>query len=970
MKTVWELKQRKMKGDESGYVMVMSLFVIIICCLIGFALAVVGLNEFNLSARARLMDQAYAVAEAGVNRACVQLSTDRRLGESVTYPGGTNHEYNRAGSTPQWPVAGSADDLDGDTCHEGAFGDGTYRVQLWQSEVDTAPAPPNTNPSYKVIKSTGTVTRGNKSVERTIEARIVTGNSSVDYDASFDYLIYNGMNDETPGTNGSTWPSKADDSLQTFWLGKWNYDGATPSGGHAPKGAVYTRGSIDIPARLLSNVSISGNIVAHDNITLHNGWNLGGITLNGNAIAGLAPSGAGRGWAKITTTGTTGFGPLAVSGYVCSPLDVEVTGTISIGQPLTLGGIIAGGNVNVSGTAAVFGQLGLGNVFCAKKTTLKSIASGGISFNTLNTGRDTAGFGADLSSSVSGSITGASLYSQGRVNATTSIAFPINITDAYVGTDRFTDVGGVGFNGNAVLSGISIGSLTSRGRVNATAGSFAPSFGSIYAGTDSATGVGGTGIQASMGGLAFSAGTLKARGAINSTAGGLGGSWSWVWSGSDVNVTFTGLGASIGAVSAGGNLTLNLTLIVGGAGVGRLSANGNATLNAIGVGATYVDGVKAGGNASLSFGGVGYIVVDHFNTSGWGAGPGTPDAAWSGQPGNKTHGVNAGGNIGLYPSVGWLTILGDTYNVLAFCDCGDANAGGSVKSSGVIFSDDHRSGVGGLQGWNPGVDDPGLPAMPNYSGGVPTGTGGLSTAAWLRKTPPMNLPSDPSNTGLMLTMAGLTGPVNILEPNWSHFHQLALDDDRCNPDAYHVISDGGPGDGDGAVNGEIQFSWNNLKKYSSNETVWVDIPDLNNPPRLNITCDWKDPSMPQDFKGTIVTRGPIFITDNPGVTWGVTGTQTLNLVAGGDITVTSGGASLTSSNTANLHFWSHHDIIINNRRFVLVGNNTFYGSFTAGNKVIYSSDNLYEVTNFKWSRWALDPVAWVEPFEVLTWKEI
>ena len=54
----------------------------------------------------------------------------------------------------------------------------------------------------------------------------------------------------------------------------------------------------------------------------------------------------------------------------------------------------------------------------------------------------------------------------------------------------------------------------------------------------------------------------------------------------------------------------------------------------------------------------------------------------------------------------------------------------------------------------------------------------------------------------------------------------------------------------------------------------------------------------------------------------------------------------------------------------LAGTTVFTGSFTAGNLVTYSSRAVWDNFTMKWSRWALDPVAWAPPFKVLTWKEI
>lgn len=123
------------------------------------------------------------------------------------------------------------------------------------------------------------------------------------------------------------------------------------------------------------------------------------------------------------------------------------------------------------------------------------------------------------------------------------------------------------------------------------------------------------------------------------------------------------------------------------------------------------------------------------------------------------------------------------------------------------------------------------------------------------------------------------------------------------------------------------------------------------------------------FQGTIVSRGNVYITAGNS-DWLIKSEQTLNVVAGWDITNSSSGISLIEQTDANLHLWASHDIRLENLNINLVGINSFYGSFTAGNKVIFNSNSVWDRTSFKWSRWALDPVAWAPPFKVLEWKEI
>jgi len=69
-----------------------------------------------------------------------------------------------------------------------------------------------------------------------------------------------------------------------------------------------------------------------------------------------------------------------------------------------------------------------------------------------------------------------------------------------------------------------------------------------------------------------------------------------------------------------------------------------------------------------------------------------------------------------------------------------------------------------------------------------------------------------------------------------------------------------------------------------------------------------------------------------------------------------------------LHLWAQHNIDFKD---INITSLTFYGSFTAGNQIKFTSSSAkWENVKFKWSRWALDPVAWAPPFKVLDWKEI
>ena len=98
--------------------------------------------------------------------------------------------------------------------------------------------------------------------------------------------------------------------------------------------------------------------------------------------------------------------------------------------------------------------------------------------------------------------------------------------------------------------------------------------------------------------------------------------------------------------------------------------------------------------------------------------------------------------------------------------------------------------------------------------------------------------------------------------------------------------------------------------------------------------------------------------------------QNLNIVSGNDIENRSDGLTLIKNAGAQLHLWAAHDINFDYMQYTLYANQNWYWSFTAGDKVKFNSNALFEDSTFSWSRWALDPVAWAPPFKVLDWREI
>ena len=315
----------RVANNEEGYILIMGLFVMLILILMGIALAVMGIQEFELSARTKMMDQAYLIADSGVNSAAVALEN------SPTAP------------SPVYP----ATDV-GMLTETISVGDGKFTYWVYQSEQFP------TDANYKVIKSKGTITKQGKTVERIILARIVLGGVSTKYDASFDYLMYNGMSDD----HTEIWnPSLGFESTTE---GTFGLDGANSYLGHYPLGAIYVDGNIKIPTSRKGKMTIQGRIVAtgdaeltsYESANTDNGIIVtGNINVPGNIIAGLGSSGN----ATVAVTDAAGFASLMkVDGNVCASKNVTATSKTSNNKsdPLGIGGIRAGD------TAAVINKKG------------------------------------------------------------------------------------------------------------------------------------------------------------------------------------------------------------------------------------------------------------------------------------------------------------------------------------------------------------------------------------------------------------------------------------------------------------------------------------------------------------------------------------------------------------------------------------------------------------------------------------
>ncbi|MDD5747637.1 MAG: hypothetical protein PHP64_01055 [Actinomycetota bacterium] len=966
MRKIWDFKWGRIK-DESGYVLIMALFVILILSLIGVALTVVGIQEYTISSLTKLMDQSYAIADAGVNRAAVhiQLNPDLTKTTSPAYP------------TAQYGPASEN------------FGGGQFTYSIYQSNIYPS------DPTMKIIRSTGKITRGGKTSERTIEAQIQIGAGSEEYDASFDYCIYNG-NSDSGGTG--TWPSVL--RFGGYISGNYYFDGLTPYEGRSPKGAVYTKGSIQIPVWLLGDIIYKGNIVATDNIeirnTWHADWNDPGIQIqNGRAIAGL--DGTGNLSVKVAECIAATKPALSIP----SPSRVVAAGDItidtlvnaSLSNVLEIGDVKAGGNVRISGTFNISQAMQIGNVISGGKTTVESRWLNGINVGNIWAGQAADGLGVDLDTEAASKITVAGITSRGKVNAEADVA-GISTANIIAGNDITGSTGGIGVRFKiAWLSGTSVGTIISTGRVNLEAVNISNiTTGSIYAGADA----GGTGVYWQGNVLSsidcgdvYSVGCVYANLASGSDISiGLincesyvyltGKEWSsvsddiivdgaikakdyvkitgyddimvygaittesWVWI-KDYYGSF-----SLGNVRIYGNVWAD-TEICPDTGYtirienelwqdcdvhGSIMARGpirylSTQPGVTGEGDTYIDGGLWGTSVKV--------------TRDWGGGYGD---LYVGKISGSNDSIRSTGNVECKGA-------GDVFDddIILGGGSGDIRYNGSTD----IDDTDYGSTFGGYTS---------LPDAPNLGNLVTTPA--KPNPVYVDRNGVFDEPGPAGQNKNVdvLAEAGLHGTVDLLEPNWEYFETMAKQDDASNPGAPHMIYDGGAGDKDGVVNDEIKFQWDTTTPYSTNETVYNGDPDVS---IVINKLDWTGRG--PKFTGTLVSRGSIYMSCSS-TDWTMEQEETLNLVSGYDISSKTAGLTVWENPNCHYHWWAEHNIDISNMRFSLGGGQTYYGSFTAGNTVMYADNSFWPDSTFRWSRWELDPVAWAPPFDILVWKEI
>ncbi|MHB8895135.1 MAG: hypothetical protein ACYC99_08180 [Candidatus Geothermincolia bacterium] len=983
MRLVWKFKHSKLNKDESGYILLMSLFVLVVLFLIGTTLAVMGIQEFTLSARTKLMDQAYAIADAGVNRAAVALQLN-----------------------PTWTQAGCNDTYGPYTEN---FGSGTYSYTIVQS--DTVP----TNKTYKIVRSTGSITRGGSTAERTIETRIVAGSGGDDYDASFDYCIYNGNKDywgQNPPVAPPAWPDTRMFNSAAI-AGNYTYDGFTPYEGRSPRGALYVKGSIELPVFLWGDLTYKGNIVATDDITLKStwaaNWNDPGIKIdnNGKVIAGLDGSGTAN--IEIGESTSVMKPVIQINGQVIAATDVNLNVTLNAALSdavLTINGIKAGNDVSVDGAWNILSKgLSLGSIVSGGKTSINSSWGNGITCGSIWAGAKNGGDGVYLNTKYASKITATgAIISRGRVYANATAAW-VKLGSVTAGNDQGGDYGGTGIYFNMGFAECNAGNLVSQGLVNLDASGIATiTVGSIWAGTDSATGSGGTGTWFHGSWLSgISTNAITARGDVVSN-GSAGSSFNSnggdIWSGGNVNLNSGELWIAddsirTGSISAEGyvKVTSGDDIVVGQ--VKSESWIGIRSADLVSTWSLYANSTGGGLDeyaifvaSSNSFGSLdmgnqvqvwGTIqcqgpILYHCTANWFDADSNVSSGMWGTRVREERDDIADATDTELY--IGNIPDSNDA--IRATQTSGESvyiDGAGDLWWGKDVFLNDVRMRTGAsmtktknwqdwcdVEGGNRVNDDLfGLPSL--ISVDTPS-LPGKPNPVYVDRNGIFDYPASQLQNVDVLAEAGLSSTVDLLKPNWTYFEQAAVADDAVNPAAPHMIYDGGAGDSDGDMDGNIEFVWDASKPYSSRETIYNGDPSV----RLEIKAlNWIGKGA--KFEGTVVSQGDCTITA-PATDWFMSTENILNLVSGNDITSTTAGLTLWESPTCHYHFWADHNIDMTNMRFSLGGNQTYYGSFTAGNRVTLTDNSFWPNCTFQWSRWALDPVAWAPPFKVLTWKEI
>jgi len=1056
-------------SEQSGYILFMVIFVVFVVSLVGIMLIVVGTSEVNVATRSKMMEQAYAVAEAGINRAAMTVSSDSGLPYSrINESGQVISSTDLPGTTQtlQWHVTGER--ILGGESH------GKYSVEV---HYDTSNPTEVLNKGYgdtcyKLVISNGTYTWGSQSVERTIEAKMYIPYGGQEFnDDAFRYCIFNGLRSQPVGQGN--WPSgkpgtKEDENNNEFSelkTGRYTIDGATeyvddtdPNNiiRATPKGAIYTRGNIQLKfgsfvRKNYDKMDIKGNIVATNDLTVYadvayhrvylsfgDKLNLGSENPgnNNSLIAGLGGTG------NATFTGVTAeespnnkepaFSKLMIYDTVLASGNVTVQTPTTLNQHLLrpYGGLVAGGNVVIA-PRGLRTSLTIGPITSVGSTLVDNRFGGITKISKITAGSNTTnntllpldmdlnpnyltcwGLGVGLVAgsrplqvegpiSSRGEVVGMNLERNGSlslqdINAGygNNIAYPPNFfPNSYEPTGQSVNYGVWLY---LLEECRKIGNITSYGRVNIeTSGNLIGSIGgTIKAGTDNPSGLGGVGVY--FNGIGTGSDNIGCNQEVDSVGdivmSATTGRSSTIqaikqplWSGGNIILSNTGrIGGTINVLNcqAGGNITVtsstgvlngrtsckkaifnaggkvDLTTTKDRLFAGRIRANGNVTLTS----ATYLyisDLISSQNDVTLT--------CNRYATS-------TKEVM--GIWGNNVtinRGIGTGSGMGVYqpPSP---PSDNDANTLLLKSDAVLANNQITLNAPGktIKFYGNIRYG---LQN-----------GLTSTSGSIYTFSGNPAFQAihekntWINNKPALvSVPApstpprpDPPTMADLLYMANLKRPIVVPVPNWPEFLSAAKNDDISNPpdpndpnSAFHLIYDGCPADHD-STPGQVTFEWNSTN-YSPNETVYC-----TDSSKVVIKIkNWKyyrnenlKPGM--NFTGTLVTQGDVDIDASQADLRLRTG-NILNIVSGSDIRF------LSSKSFRNLkchfHFYAYNNIILtdNWQR----GETDFWGSFTAGNKVIFQGAVVQDKYKWTWSPWNLDPSEWLVPsFKVLSWREV
>ncbi|MBK5093867.1 MAG: hypothetical protein JJE48_10190, partial [Actinobacteria bacterium] len=329
------------------------------------------------------MERAYSIAEAGIDRGVAEVDNDRDLANSRT---------NTEELEPPYLLWQRSEEFPGD--EHGEYDVSIYYDTSNPTETGGTDGPWTGDPSYKRIMSTGTYTSGVKSVERTIEIKAyIPAFEQESYDEAFDYCIFNGFNARSD--ESGIWPSDDDNNPAPFSAGQFTFDGSTPYGGHAPKGALYTRGDLQLTMTGLdgssderNTVTVKGNVVATGDITVTNTESsysdmIVGEDIDDKVVAGLDGTG------KVTVNAVGALGLLErtqkvdINATLCAAGDIDIVGEYGL-ESYEIGDIKSGGNVTVS--RAMNTPLAVGNVLSTGKTGVESLMAYQIVVNSIRAG--------------------------------------------------------------------------------------------------------------------------------------------------------------------------------------------------------------------------------------------------------------------------------------------------------------------------------------------------------------------------------------------------------------------------------------------------------------------------------------------------------------------------------------------------------------------------------------------------------